>query len=68
MIAKVYQQIDWIRHHKETWRNTPPWDRRAIIWAIQALPGDEGKHGLRQVKETSTDILEKAVAAKALSP
>lgn len=62
LLAGVYEQADWVRAHKETWRNNGDWDRRAILMAGTALPRDEKRHWLAQVRNTRTG-LDKAVAA-----
>jgi hypothetical protein len=60
-IAQLYNQQDWVREHKETWRSYNEWDRRAIIMSAQVLPIDEKRHWLGQIIGTAEGI-EKAVA------
>ncbi len=61
MLAKEKKYIDWVRAQKETWQNNNPWDKRAIIWASQALSHDECNYWLRRV-QNADDILDKAIA------
>lgn len=66
LMAAVYNQVDWIRSKKETWRNNEPWDRRAIIWSTSKLPTGERRPFLSMVAEQG-DILDVAVAKWLLS-
>ncbi|RKY04400.1 MAG: hypothetical protein DRP56_10065 [Planctomycetota bacterium] len=66
ILAKSYNQIDWVRSYKENWNCHGPWDRRSIIWAGSILSPDEKKAWLRPITEGS-DLLDKCVAIKALS-
>lgn len=61
LLAGVHGQADWVRAHKETWRNHSDWDRRAILLAGASLPRGERRHWLSQVKNTSVR-LDRAVA------
>lgn len=57
--------VDWVREQKEIWQNNQPWDRRAVIWASQALSADEIGHWLPRVQGAG-DVLDKAIAGAAL--
>ncbi len=59
--AKQNNYLDWVREKKETWQNNNPWDRRAIIWAGQALSHDEMNYWLQRVQNAG-DLLDKAIA------
>jgi Reverse transcriptase (RNA-dependent DNA polymerase) len=61
LLAALHNQIDWVRARKETWRNLAPWDRRAIVWSMSALPTGERKPFLSMVAEQG-DPLDAAVA------
>jgi hypothetical protein len=61
LMAAAYNQVDWIRSKKETWRNNEPWDRRAIIWSASKLPSGEKRPFLSMVLEQG-DVLDAAVA------
>ena len=63
-VARAYKQPEWVREHKETWRNNREWDRRAIIASATVLPQDEKKHWLGQII-TVTEGIERAVAQQA---
>lgn len=65
LLAKQNKFVDWVREQKETWQNNTPWDRRAIIWASQALSNDEMKYWIQRVHNAG-DILDKAIAEAAL--
>lgn len=65
MLAKEKSYIDWVREQKETWQNNNPWDRRAIIWASQALSHDEMNFWIQRVQNAG-DILDKAIAEASL--
>jgi len=65
LLAKAYNQIQWVRSQKETWANHAPWDRRAVIWAASILPEDERRHWCRLIKDTASDPLDRAVASLA---
>jgi hypothetical protein len=65
-IARIYKQPEWVREHKEIWRNNREWDRRAIIISAEILPADERKHWLGQITGI-TQGLERAVAQYANS-
>jgi len=67
LLAREYKNIDWVRGHKEDWNCHNPWERRAIIWAASVLPMDERKPWLGTIKDTTSDVLEKAVAIKSLT-
>ena len=67
LLAREYKNIDWVRGHKENWNCHNSWERRAIIWAASVLPMDERKPWLGTIKDTTSDILEKAVAIKSLT-
>jgi hypothetical protein len=56
LIARTHRVVDWVRERKETWPNTAPWAQRAIIWAGSILPGDERRHWLRTIKESSNHL------------
>lgn len=62
LLARSYEQVQWVRAQKEKWANHAPWDRRAIIWASSILPKDERGHWCRLVKDTASDPLDRAVA------
>lgn len=64
LLAGELGHLDWVRGQKESWQNNRPWDRRAIVWAAQALSEDERRHWLNRVQETG-DLLDRAVAAAA---
>jgi hypothetical protein len=61
LLARVYRQRDWIRSHKETWRNHRDWDRRAILASAAVLPNDERNHWLGMIQGTASG-LDRAVA------
>lgn len=65
LLAKKKGYTDWVREQKETWQNNNPWDKRAIIWAGQALATDEMNYWLKRVQNAG-DILDKAIAESAL--
>ena len=65
ILARQNGYLDWVREQKETWQNNNPWDKRAIIWAGQALSHDEMNYWLQRVQNAG-DILDKAVAEAAL--
>lgn len=67
LIARAYNRIDWIRQYKENWQCHDPWERRAIIWATSVLPMDERRPWVGKLKDTTSDLLEKSVALKALT-
>jgi hypothetical protein len=60
-IARTYNFQDWVREHKETWRNNGDWDRRAVIMSAGILPVDEKRHWLGQIIGI-TEKLDRAVA------
>lgn len=60
-VAKVTNNIDWVRERKEDWAALGPWDRRGLIYASSILPADERRPWLGVVEESS-DFLEAAVA------
>jgi hypothetical protein len=64
-LAKKKGYTDWVREQKETWQNNNPWDKRAIIWAGQALSRDEMNYWLKRVQNAG-DILDRAIAEAAL--
>jgi hypothetical protein len=66
LLALAYKQADWVREHKETWKNHSPWDRRAIIWSASMLPRGERTPFLQMVAEDG-DLLDAAVAKHAQS-
>lgn len=66
LLARQNGLHDWVRERKETWLNNAPWDRRAIIWAAQALSKDEMTYWLKRVQNAG-DILDKAVAESVLN-
>ena len=66
LLAKVHNQIDWVRALKETWRNHEPWSRRGLIWSTSVLPGGERRPFLSMVVEQG-DALDAAVAKLLLS-
>ena len=66
LIAAAYNQIDWVRARKETWRNQEPWRRRALIWSASILPSRERRRFLSMVAEQG-DHLDAAVAKYLLS-
>lgn len=61
MMAAAYNQLDWVRFKKETWRNHEPWDRRALIWSSSILPSGERRPFLGMIEEQG-DVLESAIA------
>jgi hypothetical protein len=63
--ATAYQEVHWIRSHKEAWSNHAPWDRRAIIFAAKSLPTDERRKWCHLVRETADDPLDAAIAVLA---
>jgi hypothetical protein len=65
LLAKVHNQIDWVRALKETWRNHEPC-RRGLIWSTSVLPGGERRPFLSMVVEQG-DALDAAVAKLLLS-
>ena len=65
LLAKKNGYTDWVREQKETWQNNNPWDKRAIIWAGQALSTDEMNYWLKRVQNAG-DILDRAIAKAAL--
>lgn len=65
LLAKDKGYIDWVREQKETWQNNNPWDKRAIIWASQALSHDEMNYWIQRVQNAG-DVLDKAIAEAAL--
>ena len=62
LLAKAYDQVQWVRSQKEQWANHSPWDRRAIIWSATVLPDDERRHWCGMVRDTTSDPLDRAVA------
>lgn len=66
-VARVTEDLPWIRRQKELWRNAGPWDRRAIICAGSILGPDERNAWKNSVLET-TDPMDRAVALYALRP
>lgn len=58
LLAKKKGYTDWVREQKETWQNNNPWDKRAIIWAGQALSTDEMNYWLKRVLNAG-DILDR---------
>ena len=66
LIAKVHNQIDWVRALKETWRNHEPWSRRGLIWSTSILPSGERRPFLSMVVEQG-DALDAAIAKLMLS-
>jgi hypothetical protein len=62
LLARSYQQVQWIRSQKEKWANHAPWDKRAVICAAGVLPDDERWHWCGLVKRTAADTLDRAVA------
>ena len=66
LTAKVYNQLDWVRSRKETWRNFEPWDRRAVIWSASVLPSGERRPFLDMVAEQG-DVLDASLAKYLLS-
>ncbi len=67
LLAREYNNIGWVRGHKENWSCHNPWERRAIIWAASVLTMDERKPWLGTIKDSTSDVLEKAVAINSLS-
>jgi hypothetical protein len=65
LLAKKNRYTDWVREQKETWQNNNPWDKRAIIWAGQALSVDEMNYWLKRVQNAG-DILDRSIAEAAL--
>jgi hypothetical protein len=61
LLAGVHRQVDWVRDRKETWRNYTPWDRRALLWATQALPRGE-RHPFLSLVMDQGNPLEVAIA------
>ena len=68
MLARAYEQVQWIRAQKEKWANHAPWDKRAVICAAKILPDDERKHWCRLVSKTAADPLDRAVADWTATP
>ena len=66
LLAAAHNQIDWVRAHKETWRNHEPWGRRALIWSTSILPSGERRPFLSMVAEQG-DQLDAAIAKYLLS-
>ena len=66
LMAAAYNQLDWVRFKKETWRNHELWDRRALIWASSILPSGERRPLLGMIEEQG-DILDSAIAKFLLS-
>jgi hypothetical protein len=64
--AHTFRQLDWVRAHKENWRNHGSWDRRAVIWSSCVLPLSERRPWL-DVVAGSGDTIDKAVAGFAAS-
>ena len=61
LLAGIHRQVDWVRDRKETWRNYNPWDRRALLWATQALPRGE-RHPFLSLVSEEGNPLEIAIA------
>jgi hypothetical protein len=66
LIARVRKDISWVRLYKERWRALGPWERRAVIWAGAILADDERHAWKKTVLSTTTDLLDRAVAIRAL--
>ena len=66
LLAAAHKQVDWVRAHKETWRNYEPWSRRALIWSASTLPSGERRPFLSMVAEQG-DLLDAAIAKLLLS-
>lgn len=64
LAARQLGAVDWVRERKETWQNSGPWDKRAILWASQALSVDEMNYWLKRVQNTG-DMLDRAIATAA---
>jgi len=65
LLAMKKGYTEWVRVHKETWQNNNPWDKRAIIWAGQALSTDEMNYWLKRVQNAG-DLLDRAIAEAAI--
>ena len=67
LAATAFKQPDWLREHKAAAMDFGPWDRRALIWAGQALPPMERRGWLGHLIEQADDPLDRAVAQHVLS-
>ncbi|MDE0189747.1 MAG: reverse transcriptase domain-containing protein [Gammaproteobacteria bacterium] len=67
LAATAFGQPDWLREHKAAAMDFGPWDRRALIWAGQALPPKERRGWLGHLIEQANDPLDRAVAHHVLS-
>lgn len=61
LLARERGHVDWVRKQKETWQNSGPWDRRAIIWAGRALSKDERNFWIKRIEKTG-DPLDRVIA------
>jgi hypothetical protein len=65
MLARRHRDLAWIKGQKENWKNHSPWDRRAVIWAANALASTERSHSLSAVENQSEDPLDRIIASAA---
>ncbi len=61
LLARAFNNIQWVRQKKEEIMNLSPWDKRAVIYAADILPEDEKKHWLRLIRKKG-EFLDKAIA------
>lgn len=62
LLASAYEEVFWVRQHKEELMDLGPWDRRALIWAASVLPASERGSWLGRVRNRLVDPLEAALA------
>lgn len=55
-VAGANKLGSWLREHKSEFRTADPWIRRAFLFAVPSLPGDEGEHWLRSIKGSLTPL------------
>ena len=65
LVATAFGRADWVRERAGTAMDLEHWDRRALIWAGQALPGKERRAWLAPFARAE-DPLERAVASHVL--
>lgn len=66
LLAPARRDMAWVRSRKESWRNSGPWEKRAIIAAGAILSRDERTAWKKSILQTQ-DMLDSAVAMWALS-
>jgi hypothetical protein len=66
LLAKQFNEVDWVRARKESWKSFGSWEKRGIIWASTVLPHGERRPWLDSVIGDG-DLLERSVAIFAKS-